>query len=51
MYISSIDENESAMRKNVALWALQSAVAAVFVAAAVLKVAGVPMAVQMFDAL
>lgn len=39
------------MRKNVALWTLQIAVAAVFVASTVPKVAGVPMAVQMFDAL
>jgi len=39
------------MKKNVALLTLQIAVAAVFVAAALPKVAGVPMMVQMFDAL
>lgn len=39
------------MNKNVALWVLQVAVAAVFVASAVPKLAGVPMMVQMFDAL
>ena len=39
------------MKKNVALWVLQIAVAAVFVASAVPKLAGVPMVVQMFDTL
>lgn len=39
------------MKKNVALWVLQIAVAAVFFASAVPKLAGVPMIVQMFDAL
>lgn len=37
--------------KNVALWVLQIAVAAVFVVSALPKMAGVPMMVQMFDAL
>lgn len=36
---------------NVALWALQIAVAAVFVVSALPKLAGAPMMVQMFDAL
>lgn len=39
------------MRKNVALWVLQIAVAAMFVVAAVPKLTGAPMVVQMFDAL
>jgi putative oxidoreductase len=39
------------MKKNVALWVLQIAVAAMFVAAAVSKLAGAPMVVQEFDAL
>jgi uncharacterized membrane protein YphA (DoxX/SURF4 family) len=44
-------EKERAMKKNVALWVLQIAVAAMFVAAAVPKLAGSPMMVQEFDAL
>jgi putative oxidoreductase len=44
-------EKERAMKKNVALWVLQIAVAAMFVAAAVPKLAGAPMMVQEFDAL
>ncbi len=39
------------MKRNVALWVLQIAVAAMFVAAAVPKLAGVPIMVQMFGAL
>jgi len=39
------------MNKNIALWVLQIAVAAMFVAAAVPKLAGATMTVQMFDAL
>ena len=39
------------MKKNVALWVLQIAVAAMFVAAAVTKLAGASMMVQEFDAL
>ena len=39
------------MKKNVALWVLQIAVAAVFVVSAIPKLAGVPMMVQMFGAL
>ncbi len=39
------------MKKNVALWVLQIAVAAMFVAAAVPKLAGSPMMVLEFDAL
>ena len=39
------------MKKNIALWVVQIAVAAMFVAAAVPKLAGAPMMVQEFDAL
>ena len=39
------------MKKNVALWVLQIAVAAMFVAAAMSKLAGAPLMVQEFDAL
>lgn len=39
------------MKKNIALWVLQIAVAAMFVAVAVPKLAGAPMIVQEFDAL
>jgi putative oxidoreductase len=39
------------MKKNMTLWVLQIAVAAMFVAAAVPKLAGAPMMVQEFDAL
>jgi uncharacterized membrane protein YphA (DoxX/SURF4 family) len=39
------------MKKNIALWVLQVAVAALFVASAVPKLAGAPMIVQMFDVL
>src|SRR6185503_9802518 len=46
-----MSESEGAMKKNVALWVLQIAVAAMFVVAAVPKLAGAPMMVQEFDAL
>jgi len=39
------------MKKNVAVWVLQIAVAAVFLVAALPKLAGVPVMVQMFGAL
>jgi len=39
------------MKKSIALWVLQIAVAATFVAGALPKLAGAPMMVQMFDAL
>ena len=39
------------MKKNIALWVLQIAVAAMFVAAAAPKLTGAPMMVQEFDAL
>ena len=39
------------MKKNIALWLLQIAVAAVFVISALPKFAGVPIMVQMFGAL
>lgn len=38
-------------KRNVSLWVLQIAVAAMFVAAAVTKLAGAPMMVQEFDAI
>src|SRR6185503_11312074 len=46
-----MSESEGAMKKNVALWVLQIAVAAMFVAAATPKLTGAPMMVQEFDAL
>ena len=39
------------MKKHIALWVLQIAVAAMFVAAAVPKLAGAPMMIEMFDPL
>jgi len=39
------------MKKNVAVWVLQIAVAAVFLVSALPKLAGVPVMVQMFGAL
>lgn len=39
------------MKKNIALWVLQVAVAALFVVSAVPKLGGAPMIVQMFDVL
>ena len=39
------------MKKNIALWVLQIAVATVFVISALPKLAGVPIMVQMFGAL
>jgi uncharacterized membrane protein YphA (DoxX/SURF4 family) len=51
MYVSSIHEKERTMKKNVALWVLQIAVAAVFLVGALPKLAGAPVMVQMFGAL
>jgi putative oxidoreductase len=51
MYVSSIDEKGEPMKRYVALWVLQIAVAAMFVSAAVPKLTGMPMMVQEFEAL